>query len=262
MSASKCTEKGCPFFARHPLTVCSGHTEEGKALTAAKREEEAVEKARMIEELKEGRAWWNAHRPPLAHEGRYLILGAAPHEGKRGRDYYDDPNVFLLGHELKNHRGIDYSRYLQADYSPAAEDGQALMNISEEYAEQFDEIAFDWSTMCSFYGKANSIVHIFQYFYNMLKEDGVFFLPDYTTEIESALESIGFLVKRVRIADLGGNTIVNRLKIEGENTPVVVAIKRSGSGSGNGVNHGGRRKKMRKSRKKRKTRKYSRVVRK
>lgn len=250
---SKCSEEGCTYFAGSS-GYCSSHTEEGKAQSAAKELEKAAKKERNLQEIRQGPAWWrdNRIRYPVGYQVKSLILGASPTEGRRGRDYYDDPNVFLLGREeVKN-----APRYIHADYSPDVRDPE-LTAASNDYENTFDEIAFDGSTMCTFHGPPDSMVPVFGYFYKMLKDEGVFFLSDYTPEIKMALEMNRFLVHRVNVAHLRG-TIVERLRLQHFDPDlnyVCVAIKRPVGGAAAPAPPQGGMRKLRKVRKSKKTRK-------
>jgi len=251
---SQCSEPRCNFFAG-PSGFCSRHTEEGKAQTAAEQLEDAAKNKRKLQELRDGATWWVHNRVPYpaGYRPKCLVLGASPSEERRGRDHYDDPNVFLLGHENRQ-----APRYIQANFNPDARDPR-LKKASTDHVNSFDEIAFDGSTMCGFGGPADSMVPIFRYFYKMLKDNGVFFLSDYTPQIKAALELTGFLVHRVRVLDLGG-TIVSRLAFP-DDSIVFVAIKRPAGGAAAPAPlaheaQGGRRKKTRKTRKSKKTRRH------
>ena len=61
----------------------------------------------------------------------------------------------------------------------------------------------------------------------MLKNNGVFFLPDYNPQIERALQNLGFETNLVRVKDLDGDTIINMLDFD-KTITILVAIKRAG----------------------------------
>jgi hypothetical protein len=156
-SGSKCSKNGCTFFASKS-GFCSQHDPAGEAERTQRREQDREQKIRFQAKekrrLEEAREWWNAMRPRDSNSPkRYLLLGATPHEERRGRTHYNRPNVFLLGHDLPNRKGVNYRRYIEADYS--SENADRLREIALNYEDQFDEISFDWSTMCAFFGGDN-----------------------------------------------------------------------------------------------------------
>jgi hypothetical protein len=60
----------------------------------------------------------------------------------------------------------------------------------------------------------------------MLKDNGVFFLPEYNPVIDEALQRVGFQTRIVNVPDLGGDTIVNIAGIDKDSTTILVAIKK------------------------------------
>ena len=228
-SAKQCAEPNCTFFASASSPYCSKHSPEGKI---AETEARARRNAEEEESLDAAAELWSQRRPAKSGDTKYLVLGATPHEERGGRVHYDNNDVYLLSSEdPRSNSSINYSRYIQADYS----DKKAieLRTISEGYKNMFDEITFDSSTMCAFSHNNINIAYIFQSFYNMLKANGVFYLPQSSPEIESALRRVKFDIMKVRVEDLGGDTIVNMIQLNPDST-VIVAIKTSS-------NRGGRR---------------------
>jgi len=184
---------------------------------------QAAETARR---LAEAARLWTASRPRAPANGspkQYLVLGAAPHEGRRGRTHYNNPNVWLLGHEPPREGGHNYSRYIQADYG--VEYAEELRAIAEAHPGKFDEISFDESSMCAIFSSGrDSLAHRFRSFYIMLKESGVFYLPDSNEEMEEALQTVGFETIKIRVRDLGGDTLINILGLRPDDV-VLVGIK-------------------------------------
>jgi hypothetical protein len=109
---------------------------------------------------------------PQITNSAYLVLGASPHEDRGGRDFYDMDTIYLLSNM---HRQIGlpnsaYSRYIQADFN----NPQELGPLSERLEGQFDEIAFDGSTIKLFNidSPERPLVERLVYLKNMLKNDG------------------------------------------------------------------------------------------
>jgi len=245
-SSEKCSEPGCSFHPG-PSGQCSQHSNEGKQRTAAKREANAQNAARRAARLNADAAeWaqWTAHRPRV-NQGQktYLVMGASPDEHRRGRTHYDNSRVWLLGNEPKK-GGVNYSRYIQGDYSESK--AGKLRQIALENANRFDEITFDESSMCEFRGAGESVMHRFQSISIMLKPNGVLFLSDVSDEFEHVLTQLGFHTMTIRVRDLPG-TIASMVVTS--DAIVIVAIKGYSAGSSmtntvgsNMTNEGGRRK--------------------
>jgi hypothetical protein len=224
-SGKKCAREGCNFFASSS-GFCSQHDPAGEPERRACREQARRDAVEHEHHLDIARNWWIAKRPRNTNgQKRYLVLGASPHEERNGRTHYNRPNVFLLGEDPPNRAGVNYRRYIQASYS--SEKTDELRTIALNYENGFDEISFDWSSMCAFYEGSRSIQDRLQSFYIMLKNNGVFFLPDCNPQIEKALQNLGFETNLVRVKDLGGDTIINMLGID-KTIKILVAIKRAG----------------------------------
>jgi len=236
---SQCAERGCSFFATPGLSVCSRHTPEAKERAireAATVAAASAAAAAAAEPILQQAAEWAAYfsRPEMTEDERprhYLVLGATPFEERRGRTHYDREDVFLLSYEpipLHISPGIDVRRYIQADYS--ADRTNQLEELLVEHENEFNEIAFDQSCMCPFYGSTpESLQARFGVFYGLLKPNGVFFLPDIPEGTEDALRTIGFDVGHVRARDLAGYTLPNHLYpnlIANPDRIILVAIKR------------------------------------
>lgn len=224
-SGKKCAGEGCNFFASSS-GFCSRHDPAGEPERRARREQAKRDAIIHEHHLDEARNWWIAKKPKGANgPKRYLVLGASPHEERKGRTHYNRPNVFLLGEDPPNRAGVNYRRYIQASYN--SEKTDELRKIALDYENGFDEIAFDWSSMCAFYEGSRLIEDRLQSFYIMLKNNGVFFLPNYNPQIEQALQNLGFETHLVRVKDLDGDTIVNMLGFD-KNLEILVAIKKAG----------------------------------
>lgn len=196
--------------------ICSKCTPEGKARA---RRAEVVDLLRHASD-----AAWFSELPPSEGPQTYLVLGATPDEDPRGRTHYKEDNVWLLGIPT-GAAGVDTSRFINADYS--ADHADELRTTAEEYAEKFNQIAFDSSTMCAFYaGTLDSMADRFNSFYIMLKNNGIFFVEAQSQEITAALIKAGFNdVRNVTVRDLGSNTILSKLRF-GPGRTVTVGIKR------------------------------------
>jgi hypothetical protein len=237
MSSGKmCSAPGCSFYASSS-GVCSGHEPEAIERTAAARAEAARAAAEEERHLAVAGNLWAAKRPAAnGSPKQYLVLGASPAEERRGRTHYTNPNVWLLGDEPRRAGGYNYSRYIRADYSEGR--AEELREIAETYANRFDEITFDASSMCSFFS-ANpmSLRNRFQSFNIMLKPTGVLYLPDFNEAMNDALQMLGFETMKVRVRDLGGDTIVNMIGMQ-SNAVMLVAIKRPGGAAAEASHNG------------------------
>jgi len=120
---------------------------------------------------------------PEITEPAYLVLGAAPHEDHAGREFYDMENIYLLGNEPRREdlSNDTYARYIQADFNSP----QELGALSQRLARQFDEIAFDGSTIKSFNldFPERPLVTRLRYLKDMLKDDGKFYFVHWQDSI-------------------------------------------------------------------------------
>lgn len=239
MNSAKCAEPGCTFYASASSKYCSRHTPEGRRATEIAKAKKEASNAAEVVALNEAARWWSSNSPKKTGKNtRYLVLGATPGEERRGRTHYDRNDVYLLGEDTpRKNQMLNYSRYIQADYSDEHID--ELRKVSIKHAGWFDEISFDESSMCAFQtADEQSLRHRFESFYIMLKENGVFFLPDagcYLDKgiLESVLYRAGFnRVIKMRVNDLGGDTIVNMLHIDSKRT-IIVAVKKTAAHSVN-----------------------------
>ena len=203
-SGTMCAVPGCGFHASAMSPYCSKHKKEIETSP----EEKAAEAARFAEAAAAANAafreaaYWAV---PTGKGGdkRYLVLGATPHEERRGRTHYDRHDVYLLDNVAPTHSEIDYSRYIQADYGPAHV--YSLRGISDKHKKEFDEIAFDYSTLKNFSPGNGLLTTRLECFRNMLKDDGILYIPDNIKEYERELNSAGFEAKEVRVRDILGN---------------------------------------------------------
>jgi len=220
----QCAEPECNLYATAPTEHCSLHSPEGKARAAAAALESAA--AEKIEEVQLTAAAAELRRLPLPAMGpkQYLVLGATPHENRGERTHYNRNNVYLLGRD-KRRPGVNYRRYILADYSGAKKD--ELRKIANQYANRFDEISFDESAMCSFYDADGSTKHRLTSFYIMLKDNGRFYLSDASQEIEDILPGIGFRTMKVRVKDLGPEALPSIIHLN-KKSIILIAIKMAG----------------------------------
>ena len=224
-----CAEPGCQYYAGEGSKYCSRHSPEGKIREAERAAEaqawEAQTPARRAKAAKEAAkaAKWFNQLPPSKGPPKYLVLGAAPDEEKRGRTHYNDPNVWLLDNHTVA-EGTNTSRYIQADYS--AREADQLRKIAQTYEGKFNQIAFDYSTTCEVHGgSVQSLTDRFESFYTMLKPNGIFILPDCGQNTEAALEYAGFSeVRKIQVKSLGDKTIISELHFSPESWEII-AIK-------------------------------------
>jgi len=101
----------------------------------------------------------------------YLVVGAAPHEDRRGRTFYENPSVFLLDNRAIDFyyhgeapKVVDFSRYTVADFTDVA----AMTLFSSENTNKFDIILFDVAVVKFFEGDLRSL----PFFWNTLKPGG------------------------------------------------------------------------------------------
>ena len=102
----------------------------------------------------------------------YLVVGAAPHEDRQGRTFYDKPSVFLLDKRPHDYyyageapkKGIDFSRYAVVNFTDVA----AMDRYSRENENKFDMILFDVAVVKFFEGNLSSL----PFFWKMLKPGG------------------------------------------------------------------------------------------
>ena len=251
---SRCRRPGCTSFA-NPATgsgLCNKHYAEEHGISmveasairpsasaASARAAAAAERDAL---LREAGGWWEAMRPPSskgAVEAQTLLaLGVNPAEPRetKVRGFFEMPNVFLLDQE-NQHPGFDYSRYVELDWS---KDG-ALERLATKIGGRFDQVSFDWSTMCAFRGGPETTSR-FNALYKMLKPNGVLFLSESDPEYLGSLRNAGFQeVREVPVEALGG-TLVELLRIRERGTvtgTVIVGIKREGAGGGAGAQGSG-----------------------
>lgn len=220
----QCAEPKCGLYATAPTAHCSLHSPEGKAKAAAAALESAA--AEKEEEVQLTAAATQLRRLPLPAMGpkQYLVLGATPHEIRGGRTHYNRNNVYLLGKD-KRRPGVNYSRYILADYDDNKKD--ELRAIATRYENRFDEMSFDTSAMCSLCYVEQSTAHRLTSFRIMLKDNGRFYLPDASQEIENILAGIGFRTMRVRVKDLGPESLPSIIQLD-KTTTILVAIKMAG----------------------------------
>ena len=187
--------------------------------------------------LRDAGGWWEAMRPPSSRgalEAQTLLaLGVHPAEPRetKVRGFFEMPNVFLLDQEgEKSGKGLDYSRYVQLDWSREG----ALERLATRVRGRFDQVAFDWSTMCAFRGGPETTSR-FNALYKMLKPNGVLFLSESDPEYVGSLRNAGFQeVREVPLEAVGG-TLVELLRLRERGTvtgTVIVGIKREGAGGG------------------------------
>lgn len=236
-SGKKCAEPGCTFYASSNSEYCSKHNPQAKEQMAKEAELEEAKEA----SLKEAKEIFNSIPPPEGREEyrRYLVIGASPDEYRRDRTHYNNPQVYLLDKEKPKGEGANYSRYIVADYS--SEKAQELRTVAKAHAAYFDEMIFDYSTMCGIWYGDETLEHRFESFYIMLKDNGVLYLPECGSgnrDIEYALSNIGFTTYFIRLNDLKRTPLPHMLNLA-KDLIILVAIKISGRGPRNQM--GGRR---------------------
>ena len=262
-SANKCREDGCRFFANASL-YCSQHNPEQVAARAAAEVVAAPLRAAAAEEererARESIEWWGTV-PRNSTNGRrkkYLVLGATPDEFRNGRTHYDNTDVYLLGNEpAHNTEGIDYTRYLVASYSP--EDSGKLRTLATRLRSKFNEMTFDESTMCAFHNYDDSVRHRFESLSIMLKPNGILYLTDTSSYLQTTLQEVGFDVRKLRVRDLGPESLPSMIRLGPELEVTVGVLRGMGRGAQRGPHarkSGGKRKTYRRK-SRRKTKKLS-----
>jgi len=242
----KCIIDGCNNFA-NPATetgLCNKHFAEksgtsiaeasavGQRLAAPARAAREAERKAL---LRESPDWWEKMRPRQSLEAQTLLaLGVHPAEkkGLKHPGFFEMPNVFLLDQEGERPGMFDYSRYVELDWS---KDG-ALERLATRLGGRFDQVAFDWSTMCAFRDGGPNTTSKFNALYNMLKPNGILFLSESDPEYVISLRNAGFAdAREVHVEALGG-TLVELLGFRERGlTTVIVGIKREGGGGGGGA---------------------------
>jgi len=240
-SGQPCKHKDCTFYRSANKNYCSQHTPEGMARVAARIAAKRAEENAKQRRFNEMKPIWDAYATKLPETRVRLVLGAAPHEERVGRTHYDDPNTYLLGMDHEQYPGVDYSRYILCDFT----NEHQLAKVATEYPNFFDEIAFDWSTMCGFGENAYEDAKMYRCLYRMLRENGVLYVSDSYGRSNEALQLAGFNpVLEVRRSDLT-HTLVDTLlkgdRSDSRNFPVPLGIKTTGgagapsSGAGAGA---------------------------
>lgn len=262
-SARECLEDGCHFFANASL-YCSQHNPEQVAARAAAEVVAAPLRAAAAEEererARESIEWWGTV-PRNATNGRrkkYLVLGATPDEFRNGRTHYDNTDVYLLGDEpARNTEGIDYTRYLVASYSP--EHAGDLRELAHNYKSFFNEMTFDQSTMCAFHNDGDSVRHRFESLSIMLKPNGILYLSDTSSYLQTALQEVGFDVRKLRVRDLGPDSLPSMIHFGPELEVTVGVLRGMGRGAPRGprARKSGGKRKTHKKKSRRKTKKLS-----
>jgi len=242
---SRCIKPGCTSFA-NPATgsgLCNKHyaEEHGISISQAAAIRPSAPAAAVRAErdalLREAGGWWEAMRPPASRgavEAQTLLaLGVHPAEPRetKVRGFFEMPNVFLLDREGKKlGKDFDYSRYIELDWDKEG----SLERLSTKVGGRFDQVSFDWSTMCAFRGGPETTSR-FNALYKMLKPNGVLFLSESDPEYVGSLRNAGFQeVREVPVEALGG-TLVELLRLRERGTvtgTVIVGIKREGGGGG------------------------------
>ena len=111
-------------------------------------------------------------KPPTT-EHSLLILGAHPHEDRRGRTFYDDPDVYLLDYSpVIAEEGKEEERYYQIDFRDASQ----MAALAFLVPSAFDEICFDESTTKFFNEPLDTLQSRIQSIHGMLKPGGVFYV--------------------------------------------------------------------------------------
>jgi len=243
----KCIIDGCNNFA-NPATetgLCNKHFAEksgtsiaeasavGQRLTAPARAAREAERKAL---LRESPDWWEEMRPRQPLEAQTLLaLGVHPAEkkGLKHPGFFEMPNVFLLDMTPQMPDPVlDCSRYVELDWS---KDG-ALERLATRLGGRFDQVAFDWSTMCAFRDGGPNITSKFNALYKMLKPNGILFLSESDPGYLISLRNAGFAeVREVPVEALGG-TLVELLGLRERGlATVIVGIKREGGGGGAGA---------------------------
>ena len=239
----KCIIDGCNNFA-NPATetgLCNKHFAEksgtsiaeasavGQRLAAPARAAREAERKAL---LRESPDWWEKIRPRQSLEAQILLaLGVHPAEkkGLKHPGFFEMPNVFLLDQEGEKPGMFDYSRYVELDWS---KDG-ALERLATRLGGRFDQVAFDWSTMCAFRDGGSNTTSKFNALHKMLKPNGILFLSESDPEYVISLRNAGFVdAREVPVEALGG-TLVELLGLRERGlATVIVGIKREGGGGG------------------------------
>ena len=202
---SKCRIPECTSFANPAMGsgLCNKHyaEEHGISMVEASAQGQriiaAAARAADAERevlLRGAGGWWEEMRPPASRgavEAQTLLaLGVHPAEPRetKVRGFFEMPNVFLLDQEgEKSGKGLDYSRYVQLDWSREG----ALERLATRVRGRFDQVAFDWSTMCAFRGVPETTSR-FNALYKMLKPNGVLFLSESNPEYLGSLRNARF----------------------------------------------------------------------
>ena len=238
----KCIIEGCNNFA-NPATetgLCNKHFSEKTGISIAEASavgQRLATPARAAREaerkalLRESSGWWEEMRPRQPLEAQTLLaLGVHPAEkkGLKHPGFFEIPNVFLLDQEGERPGMFDYSRYVELDWS---RDG-SLERLATRLGGRFDQVAFDWSTMCAFRDGGDNK---FKALYTMLKPNGILFLSESDPGYLISLRNAGFAdTREVPVEALGG-TLVELLGLRERGlTTVIVGIKREGDGGGGG----------------------------
>ena len=243
---SRCIKPGCTSFA-NPATgsgLCNKHyaEEHGISMSQAAAIRPSAPAAAVRAErdalLREAGGWWEAMRPPASRgavEAQTLLaLGVHPAEkkGLKHPGFFEMPNVFLLDQEgEKLGKDFDYSRYIELDWDKEG----SLERLSTKVGGRFDQVSFDWSTMCAFRGGPETTSR-FNALYKMLKPNGILFLSESDPGYLISLRNAGFAdAREVPVEALGG-TLVELLGLRERGlTTVIVGIKREGGGGGGGA---------------------------
>lgn len=244
---SKCRKPGCTSFA-NPATesgLCNKHYAEEHSISiqeASAQGQRIIEAARRAADaerevlLRGAGGWWEEMRPPASRgavEAQTLLaLGVHPAEPRETKvqGFFEMPNVFLLDQENQRPE-FDYSRYVELDWS---KDG-ALERLATRLGGRFDQVAFDWSTMCAFRDGGPNTTSKFNALYKMLKPNGVLFLSESNPEYLGSLRNARFQEVREVPVEALGRTLVELLRLRERGTvrdTVIVGIKREGVGGG------------------------------
>ena len=239
----KCIIEGCNNFP-NPQTgtgLCNKHFAEKSGISIAEASAvgqrlaapaDALREAERKALLRESPDWWEKMRPRQSLETQTLLaLGVHPAEkkGLKHPGFFEIPNVFLLDQEEERPGMFDYSRYVELDWS---KDG-ALERLATRLGGRFDQVAFDWSTMCAFRDGGPNTTSKFNALYKMLKPNGILFLSESDPGYLISLRNAGFAdAREVPVEALGG-TLVELLGLRGRGlATVIVGIKREGGGGG------------------------------
>jgi SAM-dependent methyltransferase len=109
-------------------------------------------------------------KPPTT-EHSLLILGSHPKEDRRGRTFYDDPDVYLLD-ATPVIEEAERERYYQIDFRDASH----MAALAFLIPNAFDEICFDESTTKFFNYPLDTLQSRIQSIHRMLKVGGVFYV--------------------------------------------------------------------------------------